>query len=238
MISEALIESGSINTEKKLLKMQNNLIRLFQQNLTIDVLISSYKPKWLKKNSSSHFSHDNNLVENMENAFEDARYLCEQHYISAPELEIVTRCDITTFPYVPSHLYLIFFELFKNSLRATCEKFENTECLPPIVVTVDREDKNITVNISDDGGGMTDEQLIKAKLFFSTSAVLNNMSLYQGAHSSPLAGYGFGIGMVQIYTEYFGGTINIQTSEGHGTSVKLNLPNETSTALENLKCYD
>ena len=61
------------------------------------------------------------------------------------------------------------------------------------------------------------------------------MSLYQGAHSSPLAGYGFGIGMVEIYTKYFGGSINILSEEGNGTSIALSFPSDSSLAVENFR---
>ena len=66
---------------------------------------------------------------------------------------------------------------------------------------------------------------------------IHNMSLYQGAHSSPLAGYGFGIGMVEIYSQYFGGSINIISEEGNGTSAILSFPCDSSLALENLSCF-
>lgn len=35
----------------------------------------------------------------------------------------------------------------------------------------------------------------------------------EGAHSSPLAGYGFGLGMVKLYIEYFGGHIGLLNTD-------------------------
>ena len=118
MLSEALITSNSVSTEEDLLKLQTNLRRLFHQNLSIDVLVNVYKPKWTKKiNTSTCIDTANSIVDNIETAYEDARYLCEQHYINAPELQIETKSTNVVFSYIPSHLYLIFFEIFKNSLR-------------------------------------------------------------------------------------------------------------------------
>ena len=238
MLSEALIASEVVNNEENLLNIQDNLRRLFHQNLSIDVLVNVYKPKWTKKVSNySCIDEHNDLKESLERAYEDARYLCEQHYINAPELSIHLDSD-PVFPYVSSHLYLIFFELFKNSLRATVERFPEEEQLPPIIVNISRVDDFISVVVEDSGGGMSEEKLKRARMFFSTSAVLDNMSLYQGAHSSPLAGYGFGLGMVEIFSRYFGGNIDIQTEEGAGTRVILSFPCQPSKAVENLHCYD
>ena len=238
MLSEALIASEVVQDENHLLNIQPSLQKLFHQNLSIDVLVNVYKPKWTKKaNSSSCIDPHNNLVESLERAYEDARYLCEQHYINAPELSIQGDTQDVMFPYISSHLYLIFFELFKNSLRATVERYEEGEKLPSITATIDRTDDTIRVTINDQGGGMSEEKLARAKMFFSTSAVLDNMSLYQGAHSSPLAGFGFGLGMVEIFTKYFGGTIYIRSTEGDGTTVKLSFPCQPNMAFENLMCY-
>ena len=122
--------------------------------------------------------------------------------------------------------------------RATCERFEDQEDnLPPIVVTIDRDQHHLIVTVTDRGGGMSQERLARARMFFSTSAVLNTMSLYQGAHSSPLAGHGFGIGMAEIFTKYFGGSLEISTEEGESTVVRILLPCDQSLALENLECY-
>ena len=121
--------------------------------------------------------------------------------------------------------------------RATCEYHEDTENLPPIIVSVTRDVKEIQIIITDHGGGMSHDKLLRSKLFFSTSAVLDNMSLYQGAHSSPLAGYGFGIGMVEIYTQYFGGSLSIISEEGNGTRAVLSFPSDSSLAVENLMCF-
>jgi len=59
------------------------------------------------------------------------------------------------------------------------------------------------------------------------------MSLYQGAHSSPLAGYGFGLGMVKLYIEYFGGHIGLLNTDS-GMQVELLLKARPELARETI----
>eukprot|EP00698_Gefionella_okellyi_P023362 TRINITY_DN7965_c0_g1_i2.p1 TRINITY_DN7965_c0_g1~~TRINITY_DN7965_c0_g1_i2.p1 ORF type:complete len:269 (+),score=40.86 TRINITY_DN7965_c0_g1_i2:150-956(+) len=61
-------------------------------------------------------------------AADTAKFRCHQTYLCAPDVEVVTPqlkyrnggAQIT-FPYVPSHLYHILFEVIKNSMRAVVE---------------------------------------------------------------------------------------------------------------------
>ena len=118
MISEAIINSKITEDKVKLSSIQPFLKRLFHQNLSIDILVNMYKPKWTKNiTSSSCIDTNNNITENIDAAYEDARYLCEQHYINAPELLVHSNTSDVTFSYISNHLYLVFFEIFKNSLR-------------------------------------------------------------------------------------------------------------------------
>lgn len=52
--------------------------------------------------------------------------------------------------YVPSHLYHMLFELFKNSLRAVVEHHNNLNCdqYPPIVVTIVRGKEDICIKVT------------------------------------------------------------------------------------------
>ena len=236
MLSEAILSSNILSSHQKYSNLQSTLNSIFRQNLSVDVLVNVYKPKWTKSFECITFiDPKNNIIEDLESAYGDARYLCEQHYINAPQLSISSNTE-TVFPFIPNHLYLIFFEIFKNSLRATVETHEElSENLPPVQVTLTSEGDRISVSIHDEGGGMAPDKIVHAMKFFSTSAVLNEMSLYQGAHSSPLAGFGFGLGMARVYTEYFGGTLDVTSEEGKGTTVKICLNSNPDLARENFK---
>lgn len=54
-------------------------------------------------------------------AYENARYLCDQYYLASPELKLTQTNGVDAnapirIVYVPSHLYHMLFELFKNSM--------------------------------------------------------------------------------------------------------------------------
>lgn len=60
----------------------------------------------------------------MQEAIENARFVCEEHYalLRGPPVQLICPRGLT-FAYVPGHLSHIVFELLKNSLRAVVERF-------------------------------------------------------------------------------------------------------------------
>lgn len=84
-------------------------------------------------------------------------------------MQLICPPDLT-FAYVPGHLSHIVFELLKNSLRAVVERFGaeyedrivedaspgggSTGGYPPIKVIVVEGSEDITIKISDEGGGI------------------------------------------------------------------------------------
>lgn len=90
----------------------------------------------------------------VQDAYENARFLCDQYYLASPELVIQQYNNLDNeLPvrtvYVPSHLYHMLFELFKNSMRAVMEQHDDTtENLPPIKVLIVRGKEDICVKVS------------------------------------------------------------------------------------------
>lgn len=114
--------------------------------------ISTISAKKLSVSVPSLFTYfiSNNLSDN-------ARYVCEEHYalFKSPNIKLVCPPNLT-FPYIPGHLSHICFELLKNSLRAVVERYgvDNDDEYPPIKVVVVEGREDITIKISDEGGGI------------------------------------------------------------------------------------
>ena len=125
---------------------------------------------WLRAVSSCMASILQNVHDILQEAIENARFVCEEHYamFRGPPVQLVCPPDLT-FAYVPGHLSHIVFELLKNSLRAVVERFgaeyedgsvddsssgRSSGGYPPIKVIVVEGSEDITIKISDEGGGI------------------------------------------------------------------------------------
>lgn len=100
----------------------------------------------------------------LENAIDDATRLAESNYYGkCPDVEIkVTGDSPIRFAYIPSDLHYIFLELMKNSMRAVCES-EHRGDIPPIecVIVASQQSDDVTIKISDQGGGIPRESMDK-----------------------------------------------------------------------------
>lgn len=124
-------------------------------------------------------------------AYENARFLCDQYYLASPELKLKQHNhgennSPIRIVYVPSHLYHILFEVFKNSMRAVMEH-HGQDCLdiPPIETTIIRGQEDISVKISDLGGGIPRSQADQLFKYMYSTAPQPPKS---DAHTVPLAG--------------------------------------------------
>ncbi|KAK1280605.1 hypothetical protein QJS04_geneDACA004671 [Acorus gramineus] len=161
-----------------------------------------------------------------EHAAEDARAICMREYGSAPEV-IIYGDPSFTFPYVPSHLHLMMFELVKNSLRAVQERYMNSDKVaPPIRIIVADGIEDVTIKISDEGGGIARRGLPKIFTYLYSTAknlVDENYNHEATADGVIMAGYGCGLPISRLYARYFGGDLQIISMEGYGTDAYLHL---------------
>eukprot|EP00199_Chlamydomonas_sp_CCMP681_P002070 CAMPEP_0119104536 /NCGR_PEP_ID=MMETSP1180-20130426/2728_1 /TAXON_ID=3052 ORGANISM="Chlamydomonas cf sp, Strain CCMP681" /NCGR_SAMPLE_ID=MMETSP1180 /ASSEMBLY_ACC=CAM_ASM_000741 /LENGTH=398 /DNA_ID=CAMNT_0007089331 /DNA_START=125 /DNA_END=1321 /DNA_ORIENTATION=- len=162
-----------------------------------------------------------------EDAINDARAICLREYGSAPEVTIYGDPNFT-FPYVPSHLHHMAFELVKNSLRAVQDKYEDAEKdAPPIRVVVAEGGEDVTIKVSDEGGGIPRSGMpnIWSYLYSTAKSPVQMEDLKDGSGDGPvvLAGYGYGLPISRLYARYFGGDLQIQSMEGYGTDAYLHL---------------
>ncbi|KAE8077132.1 hypothetical protein FH972_015726 [Carpinus fangiana] len=159
------------------------------------------------------------------NASEDARAICMREYGSAPDVNIYGDPSFT-FPYVPTHLHLMVFELVKNSLRAVQEHFvDSDKVAPPIRIIVADGIEDVTIKVSDEGGGIPRSGLSKIFTYLYSTArnPLDEDSDLGTADSVTMAGYGYGLPISRLYARYFGGDLQIISMEGYGTDAYLHL---------------
>lgn len=158
-------------------------------------------------------------------AIEDARNICMREYGSAPDVSVYGEPGFT-FAYVPSHLHHMVFELVKNSLRAVEDKFQDRlEASPPIRLVVAEGGEDVTIKVSDEGGGIPRSGLPRIWTYLYTTA-RSPVELDDGnADDGPavLAGYGYGLPISRLYARYFGGDLQIISMEGYGTDAYLHL---------------
>ncbi|XP_054793056.1 pyruvate dehydrogenase (acetyl-transferring) kinase, mitochondrial isoform X1 [Prosopis cineraria] len=158
-------------------------------------------------------------------ASEDARAICYREYGSAPDVQIYGDPDFT-FPYVPAHLHLMVFELVKNSLRAVQERFmDSDKVAPPIRIIVADGEEDVTIKVSDEGGGIPRSGLPKIFTYLYSTArnPLDEHSDIGTANAVTMAGYGYGLPISRLYARYFGGDLQIISMEGYGTDAYLHL---------------
>lgn len=167
-------------------------------------------------------------------AYENARYLCDQYYLASPELKLTQHNGVEKnasirIVYVPSHLYHMLFELFKNAMRAVMEHHgENCDNIPPIEVTIVNGREDISVKLSDRGGGITRSHVDHLfKYMYSTAPKPSPSQM----HTVPLAGYGYGLPISRLYARYFQGDLVLYSLEGYGTDALVYLKVSTSPII-------
>ncbi|KAK8853042.1 hypothetical protein IAR55_003743 [Kwoniella newhampshirensis] len=172
-------------------------------------------------------------------AIENARYVCEEHYalFKGPPIQLLCPKDLT-FAYVPGHLSHICFELLKNSLRAVVERYgvDNEDSFPPIKVVVVEGSEDITIKISDEGGGIPRSAIpmIWTYLYTTMSDEGLEANIDASDFKAPMAGFGYGLPLSRLYARFFGGDLRLISMDGYGTDVYISL-NKLSSSREPLQ---
>jgi pyruvate dehydrogenase kinase 2/3/4 len=159
------------------------------------------------------------------------------------------------FPYVPGHLSHICFELLKNSLRAVVERYgvddDTGVVYPPIKVIVVEGKEDITIKISDEGGGIARSaiSLIWTYMYTTMESQDIDQNFKASDFKAPMAGFGYGLPLSRLvrfflytlshvlicvqYARYFGGDLRLISMDGFGTDVYIHL-NRLSSSQEPL----
>ncbi|TRY72503.1 hypothetical protein TCAL_00193 [Tigriopus californicus] len=267
-------QSGKKEDKKaKLPKFERNiqyfLDRLYTSRISTRMLINQHTLLFGDKvdqgqRSVGAIDPNCSVIPIVERAYENARFLAEQYYMASPELKVRAydkSCENSkAIPindelseekanvecvYVPSHLYHILFELFKNAMRATIETYPDSYDLPPIRALIVKSKEDVTIKISDRGGGIP--RRLKKKIFQYLYTTAPNpvlsvstddpMAAQMGQQSVPLAGYGYGLPLSRLYAQYFAGNLQIYSCDGYGTDAVIYLQALARDAKERLPVY-
>ncbi|XP_034616379.1 pyruvate dehydrogenase kinase, isozyme 4 isoform X2 [Trachemys scripta elegans] len=136
--------------------IQYFLDRFYMNRISIRMLINQHTLLFDDSTNSGHQQHIGSIdpccdvVGVVNDAFESSRRLCDQYYLASPELSLLQLNGRAPgqpihIVYVPSHLFHILFELFKNAMRATVEHQENNSSLSPVKVTVVLGNEDLTI---------------------------------------------------------------------------------------------
>ncbi|XP_071388014.1 pyruvate dehydrogenase (acetyl-transferring) kinase isozyme 1, mitochondrial isoform X3 [Centroberyx affinis] len=182
------------------------------------------------------------VSEVVRDAYENARNLCDRYYMNSPELvleEFHGNFPIFDHPvtvvYVPSHLYHMVFELFKNAMRATMELYGDSIDYPPIHAQIALGTEDLTVKVSDRGGGVPLRKI--DRLFTYTYSTAPRPSM-EASRAAPLAGYGYGLPISRLYAKYFQGDLKLYSLEGHGTDAVIYIRALSTESIERLPVYN
>jgi two-component system nitrogen regulation sensor histidine kinase NtrY len=120
-------------------------------------------------------------------------------YFNAEEEEIIAQFDRT-------QLIRVVTNLVKNAIQAIPDDKD-----PRIDVSVVSENENVTILVSDNGVGISDE---------------NNIKVFEPKFTTKSSGMGLGLAMVKNIVETYNGSITFTSQLGEGTTFKVSFPKE------------
>ncbi|KAM8824385.1 pyruvate dehydrogenase (acetyl-transferring) kinase isozyme 2, mitochondrial-like [Synchiropus picturatus] len=226
--------------------MQYFLDRFYTSRISIRMLINQHTLVFSGNTNPSHpdtigcIDTSCDVTEVTRDAYDSAKMLCEQYYLGAPELELrQTNVNKAGEPiriaYIPSHLYHMLFELFKNAMRATIENHVPCRILPPIKVMIAVGGEDLSIKMSDRGGGVPFK---KTERLFSYMYSTAPRPSFGEKHRAPMAGFGYGLPISRLYARYFQGDLQLYSMEGHGTDAIIHLKALSTDSVERLPVFN
>ena len=85
---------------------------------------------------------------------------------------------------------------------------------------VERKDSSVVFFVKDHGTGMSEEDILLAE---------QPMTQVNGTLNRPEEGSGLGLSLAILLTEFQGGTLDIESTQGEGTTVRITIPQEQKT---------
>uniref|UniRef100_A0AAQ5Y904 Protein-serine/threonine kinase n=1 Tax=Amphiprion ocellaris TaxID=80972 RepID=A0AAQ5Y904_AMPOC len=145
--------------------------------------------------------------------------------------------QIALIPHLLNNFSLIMFKLscLQNAMRATIETHESSNNLPPIQVLVSLGGEDMSIKVSDRGGGVAFRRIENLFSYLYSTAPAPQI----GEHTRPpLAGFGYGLPISRLYAKYFQGDLQLYTMEGYGTDAVIYLKALSTDSIERLPVYN
>ena len=204
--------------------IQSFLDRFYMSRIGIRMLIGQHIALTDQKQSTEPnyvgiICTKTNVRELAQEAIDNARFVCEDHYglFDAPKVQLVCKPDLH-FMYVPGHLSHMLFETLKNSLRAVVETHgQDKQEFPVTKVIITEGKEDITIKISDEGGGIPRSTIpLVWTYMYTTVETTPNLDpdFNKSDFKAPMAGFGYGLPISRLYARYFGGDLKLISMEG------------------------
>uniref|UniRef100_A0A8D3D4E2 Protein-serine/threonine kinase n=1 Tax=Scophthalmus maximus TaxID=52904 RepID=A0A8D3D4E2_SCOMX len=122
-----------------------------------------------------------------------------------------------------------------NAMRATIENHEASRTLPPIKVMVALGGEDLSIKMSDRGGGVPFRKTERLFSYMYSTAPRPSIG---DKHRAPLAGFGYGLPISRLYARYFQGDLQLYSMEGHGTETVIHLKAWSTDSVERLPVFN
>lgn len=210
--------------------IQNFLDRFYMSRIGIRMLIGQH----IALTDKSHYRDPTyvgiictktNVRDLAQEAIENARFVCEDHYglFEAPKIQLVCNPNLN-FMYVPGHLSHMLFETLKNSLRAVVETHgQDKQDFPVTKVIVAEGKEDITIKITDEGGGIPRSAIPLVWTYMYTTVDRTpslDPDFDKSDFKAPMAGFGYGLPISRLYARYFGGDLKLISMEGYVSRIQ------------------
>jgi pyruvate dehydrogenase kinase 2/3/4 len=225
-----------VNTSEGPGSIQSHLDIFYSERIALRTMIQHHIELHGKQRAGSVgvFRRETDPVEIAYSAIEVAKGVCMHAKGEAPDVRVVVgRHPRLTLPLIPDHLFYLLTELLKNSMRATIDT-HGIDDPPPVSVVITAGDEDITIKVSDQGGGIPRSELPSIWSYLYTTAETDPIALIDDVaddkfqQRAPLAGFGCGLPISRCYARFFGGDLQILSLDGFGTDAFVHLPRDAA----------
>jgi pyruvate dehydrogenase kinase 2/3/4 len=238
-----------VNNNRLSFSQDPNLFYFLRGRLSVQILCDHYvnlhKQQQQQQNHVYDYTRhgavhmDCPLEPILQDAWTEAKHLCEAHYQTSPSVQFPIQSSIPNITCIRPWLHYCLVEIFKNSMVASLEmvassKMESNESLPPTIsISVEEttrsshtnnEDSWICVKIEDSGPGLVSKN---PYTFASCSEKWDRLHIQQSYASvrSPLSSMGVGVPSSQWLMQHFGGDLELlNRTDSHGCTAILWIP--------------